>query len=89
MKSDPHLFQAECPILEGQTYEVLCGKQVPRAKFVLMFDAMEMAIPLRLLTFRCCRKCMESLQGAPANPLKRERYIYGIVTAEQDRGEAA
>lgn len=89
MKNDPHLYQTEAPILEGQTYQVLCGREIPRAKFVLMFDAVEMALPLRLLNCRCCKKCLEQLQNSPADPWKQPRYIYGIISHGEENEEAA
>jgi len=88
MKSDPHIYSSELPIVEGQNYVAICGKEVPRAKFVLMFDAVEMALPLRLLTFRCCRRCLERLQDSE-EPWPRERYIYGLAPGGEVEAEQA
>jgi hypothetical protein len=76
-------------MIEGQTYSVLCGKEILHAKFVRMWDSIETGLPAKLLNCRCCRKCLDKL-AADSDPWKRERYIYGIVSgSEEEITEAA
>jgi hypothetical protein len=81
MKSDPHLYPAEAPIVEGQDYIALCGKEIFRAKFVIMWDILEMGIPLSLLSVRCCKHCLLALKDEDPDVRLQTRYLYGIVSA--------
>ena len=84
MKNDPHLLEAEVPIVAGQNYLAKCGKEIPRAQPVMMWDAIELGVPAKLLQIRCCAKCWQKFQNEAPDPWKRERYLYGIISAMSD-----
>jgi len=79
-----HLIGSEIPLTENSTLISKCGAEIPRAKFVTVWDQAEPGTKLDFLKWRnCCSKCKRKLT---LDMLERERYLYGIVSAE-DRGE--
>ena len=67
-----HLRDSDSPIVEGNTITANCGKDVPNARIVLMWDAQEVGRCLTIPTRGVCRKCFV----IPPT----ERYVYGIVS---------
>lgn len=66
-----HLKDSDSPIVEGKTITANCGKDVPKAQIVLMWDSQEMGENLAFGK-NVCSKC---LLTPPS-----ERYVYGIVS---------
>lgn len=69
-----HLFISDMPERDNQTLMALCGKEVPSAKFVFVFDqSFDQHCNINVLT--TCRKCLQ----AELN----QRYVYGLVSGQQ------
>jgi len=82
-----HLIGSEIPLTENQTMIAKCGTEVPRAKFVTAWDATAPSQKLDFLQWRkCCSKCKRKLT---LEMLERERYLYGIVSRDQEESETA
>lgn len=94
MKNDSHLIQLEVPLLEGQAYTALCGKEIPKARYVLGWDRLEVGVKRRLiesLPFGCCRKCSQKLGDLEAlhtEEQMRRHFIYAIRSAKKDDEES-
>jgi hypothetical protein len=92
MKNDAHLYESEIPLLEGQTYLGLCGKEIPRAKYVMGWDRLEVGAKRQLLKSLdgCCRKCKERfevLQCLATDDWIRRHFVYAIRSARKDEEE--
>lgn len=81
MKS--HLISSDTQLVEGKTYTALCGKEVPRAKWVFFaVDAGRMHN--FVVSFDPLRDCKDCWFGREIP----DGLIYGMIEGEQTEGEA-
>jgi hypothetical protein len=86
-----HLAHFHYPLIEGREIGAACGRRIPNAKFVHIFDDVKVGSDdwmADLYSVNCCRKCYFAAVDGFQN-----RYIYGIVSGEDakqaERGVSA
>lgn len=73
-----HLKDSETALREGESYEALCGVEVPNVAFVYVFDTGFVPEFLGSLSaINTCSKCYRKLVT--------KRYIYGLIPGEASK----
>lgn len=76
-----HLVSSAEPLQAGRDQDAACGKQIKKARFVFMWDDMDITGNSLLegavsISPHVCRECKLGSQW--------ERYIYGIMSGETE-----
>jgi len=73
-----HLLTSEFPIVSGQNQTADCGKEIPKAQILFMWDEQGMGEVLQY-TRHICSDCYLKDQGP-----RQRALIYGITERRQD-----
>jgi len=87
VKADPCIVESQIPLLEGSTYQALCGREIERAKFVAGWDVLEFGVRLKDLPKGICRKCRqqwENMSFEHVEQLAERHYVYAIRAAKME-----
>jgi hypothetical protein len=74
-----HLRDSDVPLKEGSDLIAMCGTEVPKAAFVLMWNESEAGLLFPNSLSRFCKKCVL----ANIEPAAVPRYWYGILPGEE------
>jgi hypothetical protein len=72
-----HLSSSDEPLPSGNDQSAACGKTVPKAVFLFVFD-MGLSGLATLSSLLCCQKCSKAL-GTQVS----RRYLYGLGNGEE------
>lgn len=72
-----HLASSDDPLSAGRDQDAACGKTVPKAVFLFVFD-MGLSGLATLSSLLCCKRCADILKGGPSR-----RYLYGLANGEE------